>query len=47
MATLGRACLILALAVAVYGVLASVRAARTRDRAWAPPGAGRCTRWPG
>ncbi len=38
MATLGRACLILALAVAVYGVLASVRAARTRDRAWAASG---------
>jgi cytochrome c-type biogenesis protein CcmF len=38
MATLGRACLILALAVAVYGVLASVHAARSRDRAWAASG---------
>ncbi len=34
-ATIGRACLILALGVALYGVAAAVYAGRTQDRSWA------------
>src|ERR1700737_3316976 len=38
MATLGRACLILALGVAVYGAAASLYGARTGARAWVDSG---------
>jgi len=38
MATLGRACLLLALAISVYGIAASVYGARTRQRRWVDSG---------
>ena len=38
MLTLGRACLILALATSLYGIAASLYGARTRQRAWVDSG---------
>ncbi|MDX6670146.1 MAG: cytochrome c-type biosis protein CcmF [Solirubrobacteraceae bacterium] len=38
MATLGRACLLLALAISVYGIAASVYGARARERRWVDSG---------
>ena len=47
MAGLGRACLLLALAVCAYGIGASLYGVRTGSVEFSDSGAGaRCTRWP-
>ncbi len=46
MASLGSACLLLALAVCAYGIGASLYGVRRARPEWSPTRAGaRCTRW--
>ena len=46
MAGFGFICLLVALAVCVYGIVASVYGVRTRRWSTPTPAAARCTRWP-